>query len=77
MPILDPVSSPNALAIVNSAILWALLDVLIANGTLSKDQMVSDIFDKARGGLGARAQTIEGAEAVKVFQSLRDHFAKK
>jgi hypothetical protein len=76
MPVLDPKTSPEGLAIANAAIVLALLDTLIANGTLSESE-ITGILNKAKIGIGARSQMDAGADAARFVDDLSRSFSKK
>lgn len=76
MPVIDPITSSNGLAIASSAVLFALLDSILAKNVLDRSEIESTL-KTAMIGVGARAQSVEGAEALKVMQTLWDHFAQR
>jgi hypothetical protein len=60
MPVLDPITSPEGLAIANAAIVLALLDALTAGGALSESE-IGGILNKARMGVSARSECPAGS----------------
>jgi hypothetical protein len=76
MPILDPITSPEGLAIATAAIVSALLDALVASGTLSESE-IGGVLNKARIGVGARSAMPGGADAAHFLNNLGRDLSKK
>jgi hypothetical protein len=76
MPVLDPTTGPEGLAIATAAIVSALIDALISGGVLSESE-IGGILNKARIGVGARSAMPGGADAVHFLDNLARNFAKK
>jgi len=76
MPVLDPKTSPQALAIATGAIVSALLDVLVQKDLLTIPE-VRVALDTAMKGAGLRIQSPEGAEASQFIAALLRHFSER
>ncbi len=76
MPVLDPVTPPNGLAIASSAVLFALLDSILAKGVLDR-QEIQSVLKTAMICVGARANSPHGSEAIDVMTALYNHFSER
>lgn len=76
MPVLDPKTSPEALAIATGAIISGLLDVLVQKNVLTVPE-VRGALDSAMKGAGFRSQTPAGFEASQFIAALLRHFSER
>jgi hypothetical protein len=74
MPIPSPTISKDSLAVVSSAVLFALLDTFIAKGILERGE-IQEVLKNAKLCVGARATTFYGPEASELMNALCKHFA--
>ncbi len=75
MPIpTSPLTSENSLAVVSSAVLFALLDALVAKGVLDRPE-VQGVLKTAKGCVNARTRSFCGPEAAELMSSLCKHFS--
>lgn len=76
MPVFDPQTSPNALAIAAGAIVSALLDVLVQKEVLSIPE-VRSALQTAMQGAGSRSQSPDGFAASQFIAALMRHFSER
>jgi hypothetical protein len=74
MPTLSPLISESGLAIVSSAVLFALLDELVDKGVLER-QEIRSVLKTAKSGVCERSKCFHGPEAAELMKSLCRHFA--
>ncbi len=74
MPALSPITSETSLAIVSSAVLFALLDALLDKGVLERHE-IQGVLKTAKLGVCERAKCFHGPEAAELMRSLCRHFA--
>lgn len=74
MPTLSPTTSADSLAIVSSAVLFALLDTILDKGILDRSEIQGVLYD-AKIGISARVQFESGTETADLMTSLVNHFA--
>jgi len=71
----SPLTSEKSLAVVGSAILFALLDKLVAKGVLEPSE-IQDVLKTAKGCVNARYNSFCGPEAIELMKSLCQRFSK-
>ncbi|QAY96270.1 hypothetical protein CWB41_11460 [Methylovirgula ligni] len=71
----SPLTSEKSLAIVGSAVLFALLDKLAAKGVLERSE-IQDVLKTAKGCVNARSNSFCGPEAIELMKSLCQRFGK-
>jgi hypothetical protein len=75
MPILDPITPPESLSVVSSAVLFALLDKILERHILSRAE-IQEVLQTAGCAIGARAQSPSGPKALDLMATLTRHFAQ-
>jgi hypothetical protein len=71
--VLDANSPSDSLALASSAALFALFDALLVKGVLERSEIFS-VIKTAEMSLGGRAKSTEGIGALKILETLREHF---
>lgn len=71
----NPLTSEKTLAVVSSAVLFALLDRLAEKGVLERTE-IQDVLRTAKNCVNARYNSFYGPEAISLMKSLCQHFGK-
>jgi hypothetical protein len=71
----SPLTSERTLAVVSSAVLFALLDALVDKGVLERSE-IQGVLKTAKNCVNARYNSFCGPEAINLMKSLCQHFSK-
>jgi hypothetical protein len=71
----SPLTSEKSLAVVSSAILFALLEKLAEKGVLERSE-IQDVLKTAKNCVNARYNSFCGPEAINLMKSLCERFSK-
>jgi hypothetical protein len=73
---IDPRTSPNALALASGAVLASLLDTLVASEVLTVGE-VTRVLQSAMTTVNARANSAEAFEGSQLITALMRHFSER